>query len=73
MSIISSAFLNSKPVLAQTHGPLRWARGSNQQPLESPDDLEADFLEQQSIRCLQFFKFLPVGMVYPSGMHSLGP
>ena len=33
-----------------THGPLRWARRSSGQALETQDDLEVDFLEQESIR-----------------------
>ncbi len=40
----------STQMAVMTHGPLRWARRSSGQTLESQDDLEVDFLEQESIR-----------------------
>ena len=42
-------FLGTKMVV-MTHGPLRWARRSSDQALETQDDLEVDFLEQETIR-----------------------
>ena len=42
-------FLATKLVL-MIHGPLRWARTSNGQPLDSLEDAEVDFLERESIR-----------------------
>lgn len=42
-------FLGTKMVV-MTHGPLRWARRSSDQAFETQDDLEVDFLEQETIR-----------------------
>ena len=37
-------------VVVMIHGPLAWARASNAQRLDSLEDLESDFLEQNTVR-----------------------